>query len=165
MKISDQFQTELGTFAKMGTDIGLRGEELSRFISEQQTIARDQRKLNREERQEKLEREERELIRQHEREENKLDRERRDLELARIGAENNFGFRSNFVSFNVPRPLPLDDGEDLISYFIRFVRPAELNKWEKDRDYAPQLGSLLIWENFNCIRVLTSTYYKRLRFA
>ena len=131
------------TFASIkadGESLGLTGDDLRVFITEQQNLARDERARDRELEQLKLETEvtkakieadERSAIRQHE------------LETIRLNSNANHPASSEIRRFSHKPKLPeFRDGDDMNSFLVRFERIATLLEMEESA-YVIHLGSSL----------------------
>ena len=119
--------------------LGLKGDDIAKFVLQQQAYQREERAREREEREKERQREERESEHKIKLAEIQANKE---IELARVTAPSQP--ISDPVVDPVSRPkLPLlQDGEDINSYLNRFERVAELLNVRQD-SYAVRLGSLL----------------------
>ncbi|KAK3884897.1 hypothetical protein Pcinc_010871 [Petrolisthes cinctipes] len=124
--------------------LGLKGEEIGRYVIQQQAFDREERAMKR--------REELELMKRREEQEEKEQQRKQELakleadkeiELARIAASaKSPSSASGGECADRPRLPAYNDGEDFCSYHTRFERIAELLKVDKEA-YAIRLGSLL----------------------
>ena len=121
-----------------GKELGLEGEELRKFVTEQQALEREDRatkaaseKLRLEAEKLRLEAEREESLRQ-------VEIKKLELELARAGTASTLSSRGKS-----PRlPAFVDGKDELDNYLLRFERFATVNKWEKT-DWATTLSALL----------------------
>ena len=121
-------------------ELGLSGDEIGRYVLQQQALEREERALEREECKRRDELTEREEQRKHELA--KLQAEK-ELELARIAVSSKPAPpNSHGECVDRPRLPAYKDGDDLVSYLTRFERIAELLKVDAN-DYAVRLGALL----------------------
>ncbi|KAK3881301.1 hypothetical protein Pcinc_014252 [Petrolisthes cinctipes] len=115
--------------------LGLKGEEIGRYVIQQQAFDREERAMKRREEQEEKEQ-------QRKLELAKLEADK-EIELARIAASaKSPSSASGGECADRPRLPAYNDGEDFSSYLTRFERIAELLKVDKEA-YAIRLGSLL----------------------
>lgn len=127
--------TPIDTLKGQALGLGLSGDDVLKFVFNQQNIEREERAREREERAKEIEREEREK----EREERERVRQH-ELEMAKLRTQN------SIISSNDPisKPtLPIyREGEDIGSFLIRFERIAKLLDVSEET-YAVRLGSVL----------------------
>ena len=104
-----------------GKELGLEGEELSKIVTEQQALKREDRATKAASEKLRLEAEKEESLRQ-------LEIKKLELKLARAGTASTLSSRGKS-----PRPPAFVDGKDeLDNHLLRFERFATVNKWEKD---------------------------------
>ena len=121
---------------RMGSDLGLKGSELAKFITDQQESARIERASQREA--EKSEREHASRMADNAAKMAEIELEKERLSKNIPPTQPNFCYPVDVSC----KPQPYKDGEDMTSFLIRFERIATLLKWEKSR-WAVQLGMLL----------------------
>ena len=114
-----------------GKELGLEGEELRKFVTEQQALEKEDRATKAASEKLRLEVEKEESLRQ-------LEIKKLELELARAGTASTLSIRGKS-----PRlPAFVDGKDELNSYLLRFERFATVNKWEKT-DWATTHRALL----------------------
>ena len=145
-----------------GTQLGLEGDNLRKFITEQQTYEREERARKSEERKIKAEQEKaaheralemKRLERARESEERKIKAEQekaaheRALEMRRLEIQlaqlNGQSVGASTARGKSPKlPVFVDGKDELDSYLLRFERFAAVNKWKRE-DWATSLSALL----------------------
>ena len=113
------------------TSIGLKGEDLTKYVLEQQKEERDVRAHQRELARLQVETSERDRVRAHE------------LEMARLGAANVSAPSTENISAADKPKLPMyKPGDDIGSFIVRFERIASMLSISQD-SYALRLGTVL----------------------
>ncbi|XP_076435072.1 uncharacterized protein LOC143274949 [Babylonia areolata] len=132
-------------FVKIGKELGLTGEDLKKYVDEQerkqQEIEREERAAERSLKKIQLEIEERESQRQYQ------DREKQreyEIRMAELRSENGESIAQTEVHIAKRPRLPafVDEKDNIDSYLERFERHAKAMKWPGDQ-WATDLGALL----------------------
>ena len=151
--------TTVAELKKEALELNLSGDQISKYIFEQQKILRDERASNREIEKLKIETTEREKIRQH--------------ELAMIQASANstpnasMSVHTNNLLMSKTKLPTLKDGDDISSYFVRFERICEMLNIP-ETSYAVTVGSLITGKTVDIYASLSADVtknYDRLKSA
>ena len=141
---------DLSELIQLGERIGLEGSDLTAFVSEQQTKARDERKAQRD----------------HERD---LEQLKLNTATALAAANNNNSQSNNNTESSVEKlRLPVyEDKDDISCFLIRFERVCQLVQVPND-SYAARLGASLrgkAAEVYSSLPYEIASNYKRLKEA
>ncbi len=147
--------TDVSVLVQAGKDLGFAGEDLQKFVTEQQEIARDQRSLEREkikateleketlELADRLEREKLAFEKEKERERLAFEKQKLDLEKAKLDWQKQKVADEHSISKTKSKLPPFNEDKDKFdSYITRFESVATLKKWKKD-EWSIQLSLLL----------------------
>ena len=140
--------------------LGLEGKDLLQFISEQQSIEREERQKEREER--KWQAEERKLQMQIDADRDKQAAERRhELEMRQLELGAQRGNHSTGFDLAKSPKLPafVDGKDELDSYLLRFERFATSNGWDESK-WASSLSALLTGRALDVYSRLSDTAAK-----
>ena len=116
-----------------GRQLGLEGDNLRKFITEQQTYEREERARESEERETKVEQEKT----AHER---ALEMKRLEIQLAQLNGQSVGASTARGKSPKLP--VFVDGKDELDSYLLRFERFAAVNEWKREH-WVTSLSALL----------------------
>ena len=139
-------ESSFEVFRKQAEALGLKGDDVAKYVINQQNIAREERTRERELKKEELETDKARIEADKEKARIEAEKEKvklaHELELARLQVNPSHSILP--VSEGVVKPsLPVfKDNDDIASYLIRFERVASLLDLAKET-YAVRLGSLL----------------------
>lgn len=133
--------TDLEALKAQAMRLGFSCEDVGKFVLQQQALEREERAAEHRERKEEEERKPRLAKLEAEKGKARVEAEK-EIELARITAQCTPARSSPGESVSKPRLPQYKDGEDIVSYLVRFERVTNLLK-VNESSYAVHLASLL----------------------